>query len=121
MANLTSKQKQIIQSRLDTGKPLTGTFSVSLGVPLQADLVALIEDNPDRFTNVSQLLRDIVECYKRYGVDWRNNNDSQFEKIMAKLENLRTVSNIGKTLPIDEAANDTEKKIDASGGFSEGA
>lgn len=118
--NLTPKQKQTIQSRLDAGMPLTGTRTVRIGISLEADLVVLLEDNPDRFNdNFSRLVRDIVECYKKYGVDWRNDNNSQFEEIKRMIENLKIVAVTGDVVATGEAANSLVKKIDASGGFSE--
>ncbi len=113
--SLTPRQKRIIQNALDDGKPLTGFVTASLGVPYQADLLILLEDNPGLFNgNLSRLVRDMIQSYK---VDWRNDKNSQLDEILSAINKLKTVSSNDKVAP-SEDTND-ERKIDASGGFSE--
>lgn len=67
MTNLTPRQLAII-SEYNLGK----NRNVSLELSLHADLVLLMEDNPDRFnSNFSQVIREACYCYLYFGIDWR--------------------------------------------------
>ncbi len=112
---LTSQQQNIILRKLEAGKPITGTVTISIGVDLQADMVLMLDNNLDRFSdNLSSLFREAILCYKANGVDWRStkSDDSKIDKLIGLVENLRG----GIVKP--DVVEKENMRIDASDGFS---
>jgi hypothetical protein len=104
--NLTQRQKEII-----TSEQLGKHRNISLDLSLHADLILLMQDNPDRFSSFSALVREACYCLLHYGLNWRSGNNSEIIKVIreeiGRLEVVRE----------KEDASGTNDKFDDTEGF----